>query len=153
MNQAVFYKKPSIIAAGQLKSWRNICEEKAIPPTGAHSYSGGWHIPADTSERYQELESCWPASSATTAFLDDVVFLARCQFDFLSVPHPPWAWILALLWKLKLALATHTPMNVWVTSASVHPDCTFHTQPSKGHRFTHTWQLWTQSWELFNNSQ
>lgn len=81
MNQAVFYKKPSIIAAGQLKSWRNICKEKAIPPTGAHSYSAVWHIPADTSEQYQELESCWPAGSAAAAFLDDVGFLTHCQFE------------------------------------------------------------------------
>lgn len=94
MNQTVFYKKPTIIAEGQHKSWRNICKEKAIPPTGAHSYSVAWHIPADTSEHYRELESYRPACFASAVFLDVVGYLTHCQFDFLSA-SPPWAWFLA----------------------------------------------------------
>ena len=90
----MFYKKPTIIAEGQHKSWRNICKEKAIPPTGAHSYAVIWHIPADTGEQYQELESCQPARFASTAFLDDVAYLPHSQSDFSST-SPPWAQFLA----------------------------------------------------------
>lgn len=94
MNQTVFYKKPTIIAEGQHKSWRNICKEKAIPPTGAHSYSVVWHIPADTGKQHRELESCRPARFTSAAFLDDGGCLTHCQFDFLSA-SPHWAWFLA----------------------------------------------------------
>lgn len=94
MNQTVLYKKPTIIAKGQQKSWRNICKEKAIPPTRAHSYSVIWHIPADTKEQYQQLELNEPAQFASAAFLDDVGCLAHCQVDFLSVSLP-WAWFLS----------------------------------------------------------
>lgn len=52
MNQTVFYKKPTIIAEGQHKNWRNIFKEKAIPPTRANLYSVIWRIPAVTSEQY-----------------------------------------------------------------------------------------------------
>lgn len=72
MNQTVFYKKPTIIAEGQHKSWRNIFKEKAIPPTRTDSYSVIGHIPAVTSERYWELGASWPAYFVSADFLDDV---------------------------------------------------------------------------------
>lgn len=94
MNQTVLYKKPTVIAKGQHKSWRNICKEKAIPPTRAHPYSVIWHIPADNSKQYQQLELHEPARFTSAAFFGDVGYLTDCQFDFLSA-SPPWAWFLA----------------------------------------------------------